>query len=98
MSEPIAGQDLNYFHHEMTNVLMVVRGYAELMLLRGRLDPDMRRYPEQLILVVDHATRKLENLHASANKVLQATPAPESPERENRAEPAVPQVSPQIRQ
>jgi signal transduction histidine kinase len=92
MSEPIVDQDLNYFHHEMANVLMVVRGYAELMLLRGRLDPEMRRYPEQLILAVDHATRELERLHSSGNKALQATPASKSSERENRAELAVRQA------
>ena len=98
MSEPIGDENLNSFHHEMANVLMVVRGYAELMLLRGRLDPDMRRYPEQLILAVDHATRKLESLHARAHKALQATPAQENSARANRAEPDVLAASPQIGQ
>jgi hypothetical protein len=84
MSDTIVERDLNFLRHEIANVLMTVRGYAELIVLRKGLDPNMRRYPEQIILAVDHAARRLEQLHPSAAKASLTTPAPNSTESENR--------------
>ena len=68
MSETTADHSLKFLRHEIANVLMTVRGYAELMLLREGLDPAMRRYPEQIILAIDRATRELEQLYSITNK------------------------------
>ena len=60
-----AAQDENDFsllRHDLANLLMTVRGYAELMLLRQTLDPSLRRYPEQIVVAVDRAAAKLDQL------------------------------------
>ena len=75
MSEVNADHSLSFLRHEIANVLMTVRGYAELMLLRGGLDPAMKRYPEQIIMAIDRATRELEQQCPVANKASYVTPA-----------------------
>ena len=84
MSETIADQDLRFFRHEMANVLMTVRGYAELMLLRKDLNPELRHCPEQIIQAVDRATHTLEQLRPSATNDPIAARAPNSPKSEKR--------------
>jgi signal transduction histidine kinase len=75
MSETNADHNLNFLRHEIGNILMTVRGYAELMLLREGLDPAMRRYPEQIILAIDRATRELEQICPLPKKNPYVTPA-----------------------
>jgi signal transduction histidine kinase len=61
----IEGHDddsLMHLRHDLANLLTMVRGYAELMLIRESLDPALRRYPEQIVVAVDRATAKLEQL------------------------------------
>ncbi len=61
----IEGHDddsLMLLRHDLANLLTMVRGYAELMLIRESLDPALRRYPEQIVVAVDRATAKLEQL------------------------------------
>jgi len=53
---------LTLLRHDLANLLTMVRGYAELLLVRENLDPGLRRYPEQIVLAVDRATAKLEQL------------------------------------
>jgi len=62
MSEMKTDHNLSFLRHDIANVLMVVRGYAELMLSRESLDPALRRYPEQIILAVDRAAQELAQL------------------------------------
>jgi signal transduction histidine kinase len=68
MSETTADHNLSFFRHDIANVLMAVRGYAELMLLRESLDPTLRRYPEQIILAVDRVARELAELSSAARE------------------------------
>ena len=62
MSEPFEDRNLTLLRHDLANILMTVRGYAELMLVRDNLDPALRRYPEQIILAIDRASRDLDQL------------------------------------
>jgi signal transduction histidine kinase len=68
MSELKTDHNLSFLRHDIANVLMVVRGYAELMLTRESLDPALRRYPEQIILAVDRAARDLAQLSSGAQE------------------------------
>jgi signal transduction histidine kinase len=68
MSEIIRDHDLNFFSHEIANVLMTVRGYAELLVQREGLDPDVRRYPKQIISAIDQATHKLKQFTSMRKK------------------------------
>ncbi len=64
MPGPFQDESLNLVRHDLANLLMMVRGYAELMLIRDGLDPNLRRYPEQIVVAVDRASAKLEQLRA----------------------------------
>ncbi len=58
-----SGQDsLAAVRHDLANLLMTVRGYAELLLIREGLDPSLRRYPEQIVTAIDRASVILEGL------------------------------------
>jgi signal transduction histidine kinase len=62
MMEVHEDDPLTLLRHDLANLLTMVRGYAELMLMRDTLDPGLRRYPEQIVLAADRATAKLEQL------------------------------------
>jgi signal transduction histidine kinase len=63
MSEA-SGQDaLAALRHDLANLLMTVRGYAELMLIRDGLDPQLRHYPQQIVTAVDRAAAMLDEMH-----------------------------------
>ena len=75
MSDTNADHNLSFLRHEIANILMTVRGYAELMLLREGLDPAIRRYPEQIIMAVDRATHELEQRYPVTNKTSYVAPS-----------------------
>jgi len=80
MSEASDADSLSTLRHDLANLLMTVRGYAELMLLRGGLDPKLRRYPEQIVTSIDRATALLDEMRQAreASGFLAATPRSES--------------------
>ena len=62
MSEAPGQDALAAMRHDLANILMTVRGYAELMLIRDGLDPKLRHYPEQIVTAVDRATAMLDEM------------------------------------
>jgi len=60
MSEAPGQDPLAALRHDLANLLMTVRGYAELLLVREGLDPGLRRYPEQILTAVDRASAMLD--------------------------------------
>jgi signal transduction histidine kinase len=75
MSEAPAPDPLSSLRHDLANILMTVRGYAELMLIRDGLDPAMRHYPEQIVTAIDRAAVMLDEMRQGREAVRQAREA-----------------------
>jgi len=78
MSEASGSDPLSTLRHDLANVLMTVRGYAELLLIREGLDPDLRYYPEQIVSAIDRAAAMLDEMRQArqAGGFLGAAPGP----------------------
>ena len=55
---------IDAIRHDLVNILTMIRGYAELTLMRESLDPVLGGYSRQIVIAVDRAFSAMEHLNA----------------------------------
>jgi len=71
-------QKINAIRHDLVNILTMIRGYAELTLMRESLDPVSGGYSRQIVIAVDRAFLSLEQLSGLYSSATQADTLPGS--------------------